>query len=85
MLNIHPSRLPKYPGLNPHQRAIDAGDTKAGCTVHMVIPELDAGPILGQREVTILPNDTAKTLAARVLEEEHKLYPDMLAAYIKAA
>ena len=85
MLNIHPSLLPKYPGLNTHQRAIDAGDTKAGCTVHMVIPELDAGPILGQREVAILPDDTAKTLAARVLEEEHKLYPDMLAAYIKAA
>jgi len=82
MLNIHPSLLPKYTGLNTHQRAIDAGDTKAGCTVHMVIPELDAGPILGQREVDILPDDTSETLAARVLKEEHILYPAMLAAYI---
>lgn len=83
MLNIHPSLLPKYTGLNTHQRAIDAGDAKAGCTVHMVIPELDAGPILGQREVDILPDDTSESLAARVLTQEHILYPEMLAAYIK--
>jgi len=82
MLNIHPSLLPKYPGLNTHQRAIDAGDTKAGCTVHMVIPELDAGPILGQRQVDIQPDDTATSLAAKVLKEEHILYPEMLARYI---
>lgn len=82
MLNIHPSLLPKFTGLNTHQRAIDAGDTQAGCTVHMVIPELDAGPILGQRTVPILPDDTADSLAARVLVEEHKLYPEMLGAFI---
>ena len=82
MLNIHPSLLPKYPGLNTHQRAIDAGDKIAGCTVHLVIPKLDAGPILGQREVPILPDDTAQTLAARVLSEEHKLYPETLARFI---
>ncbi len=85
MLNIHPSLLPKYPGLNTHQRALDAGDTKAGCTTHLVIPELDAGPILGQREVPILPDDTAQTLAARVLKEEHILYPETLATFIKGA
>ena len=83
MLNIHPSLLPKYPGLNTHQRAIDAGDREAGCTVHMVIPELDAGPILGQRNVPILPGDTSEVLAARVLKEEHILYPDMLGKFVK--
>ena len=75
LLNIHPSLLPKYPGLNTHQRAIDAGDAWAGCSVHLVTADLDAGPILGQAQVDIAPNDTAETLAAKVLEKEHNLYP----------
>ena len=78
MLNIHPSLLPKYPGLHTHQRALDAGDTEAGCSVHEVTAELDAGPILGQARVPILPGDTAETLAARVLVQEHRLYPAVL-------
>ena len=78
MLNIHPSLLPKYPGLHTHQRALDAGDAEAGCTVHEVTAELDAGPILGQSRVPVLPGDTADTLAARVLVEEHRLYPAVL-------
>jgi phosphoribosylglycinamide formyltransferase 1 len=78
MLNIHPSLLPKYPGLHTHQRALDAHDAEAGCTVHEVIPELDAGPILGQARVPILPDDTADSLAARVLVQEHILYPAVL-------
>lgn len=78
MLNIHPSLLPKYPGLHTHQRALDAGDAEAGCTVHEVTAELDAGPILGQARVPVLPGDTADTLAARVLEKEHLLYPAVL-------
>lgn len=78
MLNIHPSLLPKYPGLHTHQRALDAGETEAGCTVHEVTEDLDAGPMLGQARVPILPDDTAKTLAARVLVQEHRLYPAVL-------
>lgn len=78
MLNIHPSLLPKYPGLHTHQRALDAGDDEAGCTVHEVTPVLDDGPLLGQARVPILPDDSAETLAARVLREEHRLYPAVL-------
>ena len=78
MLNIHPSLLPKYPGLHTHQRALDAGDTQAGASVHLVTPELDDGPILGQARVPVLPGDTAQTLAARVLTAEHRLYPAVL-------
>ena len=78
ILNIHPSLLPKYPGLHTHARALDAGDTEAGCTVHEVIADLDAGPILGQVSVPILKNDTPETLAARVLTQEHRLYPAVL-------
>jgi phosphoribosylglycinamide formyltransferase-1 len=78
MLNIHPSLLPKYPGLHTHQRALDAGDAEAGCTVHEVTADLDAGPILGQARVPILPGDTADSLASRVLVQEHLLYPAML-------
>jgi phosphoribosylglycinamide formyltransferase 1 len=78
ILNIHPSLLPKYPGLHTHQRAIAAGDAQAGCTVHVVTGELDAGPILGQAAVPILPGDTPESLAARVLVEEHRLYPEVL-------
>ena len=78
MLNIHPSLLPKYPGQHTHQRAIAAGDAEAGCTVHEVTAELDAGPILGQARVPILPGDDADTLATRVLGQEHRLYPAVL-------
>jgi phosphoribosylglycinamide formyltransferase-1 len=81
MLNIHPSLLPSYPGLHTHQRALDAGDAQAGCTVHEVTAELDAGPILGQARVPVLPGDTADTLAARVLTMEHRLYPAVLRRY----
>ena len=78
MLNIHPSLLPKYRGLHTHARAIEAGETEAGCTVHEVTAELDDGPILGQARVPILPGDTPDLLAARVLEQEHRLYPAAL-------
>lgn len=78
MLNIHPSLLPKYPGLHSHQRALDAGDTEAGCTVHLVTAELDSGPVLGQARIPILPGDNADSLAARVLVQEHRLYPAVL-------
>ncbi|MEM6589883.1 MAG: phosphoribosylglycinamide formyltransferase [Pseudomonadota bacterium] len=83
MLNIHPSLLPKYVGLNTHARALDAGDAEAGCTVHEVIPELDAGPILGQARVPVLEGDTPEVLAARVLVEEHKLYPRVLREFVE--
>lgn len=82
MLNIHPSLLPKYKGLNTHQRAIDNGDKVAGCSIHMVTAELDGGRVLAQKEVPILPEDTAETLAARVLIEEHKLYPAALRDFV---
>ena len=78
MLNIHPSLLPKYPGLHTHARALAAGDAQAGCTVHEVTADLDAGPILGQARVPVRPNDTEDTLAARVLIREHLLYPAIL-------
>ncbi len=82
MLNIHPSLLPKYKGLDTHQRAIDAGDSHGGCSVHLVTPQLDDGPVLGQTLVTILPGDTAETLAQRVRFAEHQLYPNILCEYI---
>ena len=78
ILNIHPSLLPKYPGLNTHARAIEAGDREAGCSVHEVTDVLDGGPILGQARVPVLSDDTPETLAARVLFEEHRLYPAVL-------
>jgi phosphoribosylglycinamide formyltransferase-1 len=78
MLNIHPSLLPKYPGLHTHARALAAGDAEAGCTVHEVTPVLDDGPILGQARVPVVPGDTPETLAARVLTQEHRLYPAVL-------
>lgn len=84
MLNIHPSLLPLYPGLHTHRRAIEAGDAEAGVTVHLVTTALDAGPILGQARVPILPGDTEEALAARVLTEEHKLYPRVLAEVARA-
>ena len=82
MLNIHPSLLPKYKGLHTHDRAIAAGDTHGGCTVHLVTAELDDGPVLGQTPVAIIPGDTGETLAARVLFAEHQLYSRVLAAYV---
>lgn len=78
ILNIHPSLLPRHPGLHTHARALEAGDTEAGCTVHEVTAELDAGPILGQARVPVEPGDTPDTLAARVLAAEHRLYPAVL-------
>ena len=82
MLNIHPSLLPLYKGLDTHQRAIDAGDSHGGCSVHVVTPALDDGPVLAQTPVAILPGDTADMLAKRVLIAEHQLYPPTLAAYV---
>lgn len=78
ILNVHPSLLPKYPGLNTHARAIEAGDAAAGVSVHIVTEELDAGPILGQASVPVKPGDTPDALAARVLKAEHVLYPTVL-------
>ncbi|MCW3171729.1 phosphoribosylglycinamide formyltransferase [Shewanella subflava] len=75
MINIHPSLLPKYTGLNTHQRAIDAQDTEHGASVHFVIPELDAGPVILQAKVPVYPEDDAETLAERVHEQEHAIYP----------
>ena len=75
MINIHPSLLPKYPGLNTHQRAIDAGDTEAGCSVHWVTEGVDAGDVIAQARVPVRADDTADSLANRVLGEEHQLYP----------
>lgn len=82
MLNIHPSLLPKYRGLDTHARAIAAGDAEAGCTVHEVTAALDDGPILGRARVPIRPGDSAATLAARVLRQEHRLYPAVLRRYV---
>jgi formyltetrahydrofolate-dependent phosphoribosylglycinamide formyltransferase len=79
MLNIHPSLLPHFPGVDTHARALAAGHERHGCTVHWVIEELDAGPAVMQAEVPVLPGDDAQTLAARVLEVEHTLYPEALA------
>ncbi len=82
IVNIHPSLLPLYKGLETHQRAIDAGDSHGGCSVHVVTEELDGGEVLGQACVPILPGDTAGTLAERVLAEEHKLYPRIVAEWL---
>lgn len=78
MVNIHPSLLPKYPGLNTHQRALQAGDTHAGATVHFVTPELDGGPLILQAEVPIVENDNELELSKRVLQAEHQIYPTVL-------
>jgi phosphoribosylglycinamide formyltransferase-1 len=83
MLNIHPSLLPAYPGLDTHNRAIAAGEAEAGCTVHLVTAGVDEGPILGQARVAILPGDDEHALAARVLEQEHKLYAATLADFVE--
>jgi len=83
LLNIHPSLLPAFAGLHTHQRAIDAGCQVAGATVHLVTPELDHGPILAQAVVPVLPSDTAELLAARVLTQEHLIYPQAVARMIQ--
>ncbi len=83
LLNIHPSLLPKYPGLHTHQRALDAGDTEAGATVHFVTPELDGGPPILQVRVPIEPGDDADTLAARVIRQEHWIYPEAARWFIE--
>ena len=83
LLNIHPSLLPAFPGLHTHQRAIDAGCKVAGATVHQVTAELDHGPILAQAVVPILPGDTAEILAARVLTQEHLIYPRAIAELLR--
>lgn len=82
MLNIHPSLLPAFPGLHTHQRALEGGCRFAGATVHQVTAELDHGPILEQAVVPVLPGDTAETLAARVLTQEHLIYPRAIAALL---
>ncbi|MFN0263305.1 phosphoribosylglycinamide formyltransferase [Tepidamorphus sp. 3E244] len=82
MINIHPSLLPMFKGLDTHQRALDAGVRLAGCTVHVVRPEMDTGPIIAQAAVPVLPGDTAETLGKRVLAAEHRLYPHALALYV---
>jgi phosphoribosylglycinamide formyltransferase 1 len=82
MLNIHPSLLPRYKGLDTHARALEAGDTHAGCSVHLVTAEVDDGDVLGQSAVAILPGDTPETLAARVRIAEHQLYPRVLADWV---
>ena len=78
ILNIHPSLLPKYKGLNTHARALASGDRAAGCSVHLVTSELDAGPVLGQAEVLIGKNETVESLEAKILIQEHILYPKVL-------
>ena len=83
ILNIHPSLLPLHKGLDTHQRAILAGDEYAGCSVHVVTADLDSGPVVAQARVKILPRDDAESLAARVLEEEHRLYPAALDEYCR--
>lgn len=82
IVNIHPSLLPAYKGLDTHARALAAGETMAGCSVHLVTAELDAGAVLGQTAVPVVPGDTADTLAARVLAAEHALYPRVLAEFV---
>ncbi|HEV2594988.1 MAG TPA: phosphoribosylglycinamide formyltransferase [Sphingomicrobium sp.] len=82
VLNIHPSLLPKYRGLDTHARAIAAGEAVSGCSVHVLTEELDAGEVLGQAEVPIAPDDTPEDLAERVLAAEHVLYPKILSRFV---
>ncbi|HEX4899638.1 MAG TPA: phosphoribosylglycinamide formyltransferase [Pyrinomonadaceae bacterium] len=85
ILNIHPSLLPDFPGLHPHKQALDAGVTSSGCTVHYVDETLDGGPIIAQRRVPVLPEDTEESLAARILKQEHELYAEAVAEVIATA
>jgi len=82
IMNIHPSLLPKYRGLDTHARAIEAGDAVGGCSVHIVTEELDSGEVLGRTEVPILPGDTPRVLEERVLAAEHELYPKVLSEFV---
>ena len=83
ILNIHPSLLPSFPGLHTHRRALEAGVKVHGCTVHVVTPALDAGPIVGQAAVPVMDGDTEETLAARVLAAEHRLYPQVVRWFVE--
>lgn len=85
MINIHPSLLPKFKGVDTHKRAIEAGESEHGCTVHWVTPGMDEGPVIAQARVPVLPGDTPEMLAARVLVEEHRLYPAALKLALKKA
>ncbi len=85
LINIHPSLLPKYPGVDTHKRCLEAGDTVHGCTVHQVTAGVDEGPMIGQAEIDVIEGDTPETLAARVLRAEHALYPRCLAAVARKA
>ena len=78
LVNIHPSLLPEFPGMNTHQRALDAGESEHGVSVHFVTEELDGGPVIARRKVSVTADDTAESLAAKVLTEEHKLYPEVV-------
>ncbi len=84
IINIHPSLLPKFKGLDTHARAIAAGETVHGCSVHHVTAGMDEGPVIMQAEVPVLPGDTAETLSQRVLAEEHRIYPEALAMLIRS-
>ena len=84
ILNIHPSLLPAFPGLHPHKQALDAGVASSGCTVHFVDETLDGGPVILQRQVPVLSGDTEETLAARILEQEHKLYAEAVRVVIES-
>ncbi|HEY3203095.1 MAG TPA: phosphoribosylglycinamide formyltransferase [Thermoanaerobaculia bacterium] len=84
ILNIHPALLPKFPGLDAQRRALEAGETESGCTVHFVDEGTDTGPVLLQRRVRVLPEDTEETLSARILEEEHRAYPEAIALTLGA-
>jgi phosphoribosylglycinamide formyltransferase-1 len=84
ILNIHPSLLPAFPGLHPHKQALDAGVASSGCTVHFVDETVDGGPVILQRPVPVLPGDTEESLAARILEQEHKLYAEAVAKVIES-
>jgi phosphoribosylglycinamide formyltransferase 1 len=83
ILNIHPSLLPSFPGLDAQRQALEHGDTVSGCTVHFVDNTLDGGPIIAQRTVPVMPGDTVETLSARILEQEHILYPEAVAMVLK--
>jgi phosphoribosylglycinamide formyltransferase-1 len=76
LLNVHPSLLPAFPGLNPHRQALKEGVKIHGCTVHFVTAQMDCGPIINQAAVPVMPDDTEETLAARVLQQEHRIYPE---------
>jgi len=84
IVNIHPSLLPNFPGLNPHRRVLEHGVKVTGCTVHLVVEDPDAGPVLAQEAVEVRPDDTEETLAARVLAVENRLYPEALEAFIRS-